>query len=129
MWQRAMNLGGGGSSSVKSGTFEVNASTAGTYEFDTELGNAVKRVVVIGEIPGASSGPFSIIGWDDAYAGYYKYMGIGAAGTGGTTAVGTSQNNAIYFNKQPNTNNGVVEMAWTATSAANKTGTYHWYAE
>lgn len=121
---------GGGSSSVKSGTFEITtASTAGSIEFDTGLGSAVKRVTIIGENPGASTGPFSIYGWNNVFPGSYKYTTVGTAGAGATVAIGTSQNITIMFNKRPDTNNGVVEMSWTNLNPASKNGTYHWYAE
>lgn len=127
----AMSVGGSSESAVKTGTFEVNASTgAGSITpFDTGLGSAIKRIVMIAENPSASTGPFSIYGWDSVYPNYYKYMTVGAAGAGGTATIGTSQNATIMFDKRPDTNNGIIEMSWTALTPGNKTGTYHWYAE
>lgn len=129
MWQRAMMSSGGGN--VKTGTFTVsNASTAGSITpFDTGLGSSIKHIVIIAEHPDATTGKFSMIGWDEIFPTHYKYAAYGAAGTGGTVQIGTSQNVTLMFNKRPDTNNGVIEMSWTALNPGSKNGTYYWYAE
>lgn len=121
----------GGGSSVKTGTFEVtNASTAGSITpIDTGLGSSIKRMVIVGENPNASTGPFSIIGWDSVFPASYKYVQIGSGGGGNTVAIGTTQHVTLMLDKRLDTNNGVIEMSWTNLNPTNKNGTYYWYAE
>lgn len=116
---------------MKSGTFEVDISQSLNYSFDTGLGNAVKRVVIMAENPNASTGPFSMIGWNLVYPDYYKYATIGAATTGGTGTIQAtaSQNVVLGLTKRPDQNNGIVELNGSTLNANNKKGTYHWYAE
>lgn len=127
MWQRAMNLGGGGSSSIKSGTFEVT-STDVDLEIDTGLDNP--KIFAILQISNSSNSAIANgTLWRDSDTTSATYFNKAANNCNYTAFTATQTANQFIMIKSRTNGKFNCHVTSGGSYAAYVKGTYVWYAE
>lgn len=126
MYQRAETSSGGGSSSVKNGSFGIT-SAGETHRIDTGLGRKPKYIWIIGKsinYPAATGITTASLWCEEMNANKFRWVANATTNSLQDFTTTTTDVNKI----QAVNNDGTVDFKASGT-AQTAVGTYYWYAE